>query len=92
MTMVPEGRCESCRHRHVPQPTAFGAYIEFFKLKGLWPKTEMDVAAVEEDRRMRHDRYHCERNPEAFERSETLTRVSTGFGSLAPALRHAAIY
>ena len=44
------------------------AYIEFMKLKGWWPKTETDIAAVEEDRRMRHHHYHCERSPEAFER------------------------
>jgi hypothetical protein len=44
------------------------AYIEFMKLKGWWPKPEMDIAALEEDRRMRHHHYHCERNPEAFKR------------------------
>ena len=44
------------------------AYIEFMKLKGWWPKTERDLADAEEKRRMRHHHYHCERNPEGFER------------------------
>jgi hypothetical protein len=44
------------------------AYIEFMKLKGWWPKTDKDIADVEEERRMRHHHYHCERNPEGFDR------------------------
>jgi hypothetical protein len=44
------------------------AYIELLKLRGEWPKTADDHAKEEEQRRMEHHHYHCERNPEAFER------------------------
>ena len=54
------------------------AYIEFMKLKGWWPRTDKDLADADEERRMRHHHYHCERNPQGFERlrSENFERES----------------
>ena len=45
-----------------------GAYIEALKLLGWWAKTQAGLARESEDRKMRHHHYHCQRNPEAFER------------------------
>jgi hypothetical protein len=44
------------------------SYIQGLKLLGRWPKTDSDLAAEDEERRMKHHHYHCERNPEGFER------------------------
>ena len=53
-------------------------YIQALKLTGLWPKAASDLAAVDEERRMRHHHYHCERNPEGFRRlvAENVERES----------------
>lgn len=45
-----------------------GAYIEALKLLGWWPETSADREKKAEELRMRHHHYHCERNPEGFER------------------------
>jgi len=44
------------------------AFIEALKLTGRWKKSPRDLVNEEEDRRMRHYFYHCERNPEGFVR------------------------
>ncbi|HXV49315.1 MAG TPA: hypothetical protein VEB61_10970, partial [Candidatus Binatia bacterium] len=41
---------------------------EALKLLGMWPKTDRDLATEEEELRIRHHHYHCERNPEGFRR------------------------
>jgi hypothetical protein len=43
-------------------------YVHGLKLMGLWPKTAADQATEEEQQRVRHHHYHCERNPEGFRR------------------------
>lgn len=43
-------------------------YVHALKLMGLWPKTAADRATEEEQQRVRHHHYHCERNPEGFRR------------------------
>ena len=43
-------------------------YIQALKLLGRWPKTAFELAKGEEELRMRHHHYHCERNPEGFQR------------------------
>jgi hypothetical protein len=43
-------------------------YIQGLKLYGLWPKTPSEIEAADEERRIRHHHYHCERNPDGFRR------------------------
>jgi hypothetical protein len=38
------------------------------RLMGRWPKSKAEVQKEAEEARMRHHHYHCERNPEGFER------------------------
>ena len=45
-----------------------GVCIDWLKLSGKWPKTERDVRDEDEERRMKHHHYHCDKNPEGFER------------------------
>ena len=54
------------------------AYIQWMKMLGKWPKTDMEISKEEEERRMHHHHYHCERNPEGFRRLvlENLERES----------------
>ncbi len=33
-----------------------------------WPKSKAEVQKEAEEARMRHHHYHCERNPEGFQR------------------------
>jgi hypothetical protein len=56
------------------------AYIEALKLLGKWPKTDSELAKEEEELRMRHHHYHCERNPQGFLRlkQENIERESRG--------------
>ena len=53
-------------------------YVQGLKLWGLWPKTASEVAAADEEGRVRHHHYHCERNPDGFRRlvAENLERES----------------
>lgn len=38
------------------------------RLLGKWPKSRTELQKEAEETRMRHHHYHCERNPEGFER------------------------
>jgi hypothetical protein len=38
------------------------------RLLGWWPKSDSEAEATEDQRRMWHHHYHCERNPEGFRR------------------------
>jgi hypothetical protein len=44
------------------------AYVQALQLLGWWPKTDADRAKEDKELRMRHHHYHCEMNPEGFER------------------------
>ena len=46
----------------------FKAAVEALRLTGHLPKSERQQRKEAEDLKMRHYYYHCERNPEAFER------------------------
>lgn len=43
-------------------------YIKALKLLGMWPKTAADEAKAREELAIKHHHYHCERNPEGFNR------------------------
>lgn len=43
-------------------------YIKALKLLGMWPKTAADEAKTREELAIKHHHYHCERNPEGFNR------------------------
>jgi hypothetical protein len=38
------------------------------ELTGKWPRSKRELEKEADERRMRHHHYHCEQNPEAFER------------------------
>lgn len=42
------------------------AYVAALRLWGMWPRSVSEMAAEDEQRRMRHHHYHCEENPEGF--------------------------
>jgi hypothetical protein len=42
------------------------AVVKGLKLSGKWKESPREIKAREEDARMRHHHYHCERNPEGF--------------------------
>jgi hypothetical protein len=42
------------------------ALVKALKLLGKWKVSPRELKAREEERRMRHHHYHCERNPEGF--------------------------
>ena len=44
------------------------ALIKGLRMKGKLKKSKTELAKEEEQRRMRHHHYHCEKNPEAFQR------------------------
>ena len=44
------------------------AAIQALKLLGKWPESAAEKAHAAEDLKMRHHHYHCERNPEGFQR------------------------
>lgn len=46
----------------------FKAIEKALRLMGRWPKSKVEVQKETEEARMRHHHYHCERNPEGFER------------------------
>lgn len=46
----------------------YQAYVKAMKLLGKTPKTPQELAKEEEERTMRHHHYHCEQNPEAFQK------------------------
>lgn len=48
---------------------AFWKAIEkTLRLKGKWPKSKAEIDREAEELRMRHHHYHCERNPDGFNR------------------------
>lgn len=46
----------------------YKAVEKALRLKGKWPKSKAEIQEEREETRMRHHHYHCERNPEGFER------------------------
>jgi hypothetical protein len=46
----------------------YKAVEKALRLTGKWPKSKAEVQKEAEETRMRHHHYHCERNPEGFER------------------------
>lgn len=44
------------------------ALYKGLKMKGILKKSRAEKALDEEQQRMRHHHYHCERNPEGFQR------------------------
>lgn len=44
------------------------AAVKALRLMGKWPKSEREEEKEALDLKMRHHHYHCERNPEGFER------------------------
>jgi hypothetical protein len=46
----------------------YNALEKALRLLGKWPKSKAEAQKDAEEARMRHHHYHCERNPEGFER------------------------
>jgi len=46
----------------------YKAVEKALRLMGKWPKSKAEIQKEAEEARMRHHHYHCERNPEGFER------------------------
>jgi hypothetical protein len=46
----------------------YKAVEKALRLMGKWPKSKVEIQKEAEEARMRHHHYHCERNPEGFER------------------------
>lgn len=46
----------------------YKAVEKALQLTGKWPKSKVGIKKEAEEARMRHHHYHCERNPEGFER------------------------
>jgi len=46
----------------------YKAVEKALRLMGKWPQTNAEVQKEAEEARMRHHHYHCERNPEGFQR------------------------
>lgn len=46
----------------------YRAVEKAFRLMGRWPKSKAELQKEAEESRMLHHHYHCERNPEGFER------------------------
>ena len=46
----------------------YKAVEKALRLTGRWPKSKAEVQKEAEEARMRHHHYHCERNPDGFER------------------------
>ncbi|HEU4951094.1 MAG TPA: hypothetical protein VFT46_04040 [Holophagaceae bacterium] len=46
----------------------YKAVEKALRLMGKWPKSKAEAQREAEEARMRHHHYHCERNPEGFER------------------------
>lgn len=46
----------------------YKAMEKALRLMGKWPKSKTEKQKEAEEARMRHHHYHCERNPEGFER------------------------
>jgi hypothetical protein len=46
----------------------YKAVEKALRLLGKWPKSKAELQKEVEEARMRHHHYHCERNPEGFER------------------------
>lgn len=48
--------------------TLLGLWVKALKFLGEWPRTAADEAKAREELAMKHHHYHCERNPEGFNR------------------------
>jgi len=48
--------------------SVYKAVEKALRLMGKWPKSKVEIQKEAEEARMRHHHYHCERNPEGFER------------------------
>jgi hypothetical protein len=46
----------------------YKAVEKALRLMGKWPKSKAELQKEADEARMRHHHYHCERNPEGFER------------------------
>jgi hypothetical protein len=46
----------------------YKAVEKALRLMGKWPKSKAEMQKEAEEARMRHHHYHCERNPDGFER------------------------
>jgi hypothetical protein len=46
----------------------YKAVEKALRITGKWPRSKAEVQKEAEEARMRHHHYHCERNPEGFER------------------------
>lgn len=46
----------------------YKAVEKALRLMGKWPKSKAEIQKEAEETRMRHHHYHCERNPDGFER------------------------
>ncbi|OJV18903.1 MAG: hypothetical protein BGO12_17745 [Verrucomicrobia bacterium 61-8] len=54
------------------------AFVQLMRLMGKWPVTKAEKARVEEERLIRHYYWHCNQNPEGFQRlkMENLERLA----------------
>jgi hypothetical protein len=46
----------------------YKAVEKALRLLGKWPKPKTELQKEAEEARMRHHHYHCERNPDGFQR------------------------
>ena len=47
------------------------AFVQLMKLLGKWPESASEKLEADKKQRMEHYFWHCERNPEGFQRLKT---------------------